>query len=87
MTSYQKDDKWKKAKQLLAQGYTWIEVISYYKLLGGDKVKVYSILDREKFLILDMTKAKRVILEDAEGEKVFADYLDVKNSRKVFEYR
>lgn len=87
LTSYQKDEKWNKAKQLLATGLTWIEVVSYYRLLGGTKVKVYSILDREKLLIIDMTGDKNVALKDANGEVIYANYLDVKNSRKIFEYR
>lgn len=83
---FSKDNKWKKAKQLLNHNYTWLEVISYYKSLGGTNVSVYSVIEGDKRLIVDLTDDDQVLLLNKHNELVKDTYDNVLNSRKVFEY-
>lgn len=86
MSSFREDSKWQIAKKLLNQNYTWLEVISYYKAIGGKNVLVYSVIDGEKRLIVDLTEDNQVLLANRHGELVTDTYENVLNSRKVFEY-
>ncbi|AEQ34207.1 portal protein [Bacillus phage Bastille] len=86
MSFHQVEDVWIKAKSLLSQGYTWIEVVTYYKMLGGMKVKVYVYLDRVKYRIVGVAEEPdKVLLENKHGEIIRANYTDVKNGRKKFD--
>ncbi|QFP93376.1 UNVERIFIED_ORG: hypothetical protein Xoosp15_111 [Xanthomonas phage Xoo-sp15] len=86
MSLFSKDKKWKKAKQLLNHNHTWLEVISYYKSLGGTHVSVYSVIEGDKRLIVDLTDDDQVLLVNKHNELVKDTYDNVLNSRKVFEY-
>lgn len=86
LKSYQGDKKWVQAKALLNQGYTWIDVAWYYSFIGGNSVKIYAILDKERFLILGRKDKDTALLKNKQGEEVTADYSEVNNSRKIFEY-
>ncbi|AGI12264.1 hypothetical protein BCPG3_020 [Bacillus phage BCPG3] len=80
------DAKWKTAKTLLSRGYSWIEVVTYYKLLGGTQVTVYIFLENNRYKLLGLSDEddSKVKLEDSLGEVVLFDYYEVKNARKIF---
>lgn len=86
---FSKDLKWEKAKKFIAeQGMkdNWIEVIDYYRQIGGKHVAVFIALDKEKYMILEATKDGRVILVDKNNNLRLEDYDVIMECKKMFYY-
>lgn len=84
MASFSQDRKWMEAKRVVGH-LSWLEVIAYYREIQGTNVFVYSIIDGEKRLIVDVLSDDSVLLLGKNG--VLTDtYTNVLNSRKVFKY-
>ncbi|QDP42843.1 portal protein [Bacillus phage vB_BmeM-Goe8] len=84
MASFSQDTKWMEAKRVVGH-LSWLEVIAYYREIQGTNVFVYSIIDGEKRLIVDVLSDDSVLLLGKNG--VLTDtYANVLNSRKVFKY-
>lgn len=86
---FSRDLKWEEAKKFIsAQGMkdNWIEVVDYYRQLGGKHVAVFIALDHEKYMILEATKDNRVILVDRQNNIRLEDYDTVMESKKMFYY-
>lgn len=86
---YGQDKKWIEAKKFIeAQGMknNWIEVIDYYRQIGGRHVTVFVALDKVKYMILEATTDNNVILVDKDNVIVVKDYEVVYSSRKMFYY-
>ena len=84
---FAKDKKWDEAKSFIKQqGMTdnWIEVIDYYRQIGGKHIAVFIAIDKQKYMILEATKDDRVILIDKDNNIVLEDYNTVMQSRKMF---
>ena len=62
----------------------WIEVIDYYRQIGGKHIAVFIAIDKQKYMILEATKDDRVILIDKDNNIVLEDYNTVMQSRKMF---
>lgn len=86
MVSFSQDKKWMEAKKLLNQKYSWIDIVSYYRSIGGNNVFVYCIGNGDKKLIVDIVDDDNVLLINKLGEPIIESYEDVLNSRKVFSY-
>ncbi|QIA28676.1 hypothetical protein [Phage f2b1] len=85
MTSYSQDRKWLEAKRAVGH-LNWLEVISYYRSIGGDSVFVYSIVEGDKRLIVDILADESILLINREGLPVTDSYDNVLKSRKAFNY-
>lgn len=87
--TYSKDKKWDEAKDFIkSQGMkdNWIEIVDYYRQIGGKHVAVFIALDKNKYMILEATKDNRVILVDKDNNIRLEDYDIVTESRKMFYY-
>jgi hypothetical protein len=85
MASFSQDSKWMEAKRAVGH-LNWLEVISYYRSIYGEKVFVYAIIDGEKKLIVDVVDDETVLLLSKQGDGVLDDYDKVLESKKVFKY-
>lgn len=85
MASFSQDEKWMEAKRAVGH-LNWLEVISYYRSIEGDNVFVYSVIDGEKRLIVDILSDDNILLVDKHGCIITDSYMNVLNSRKVFKY-
>jgi hypothetical protein len=85
MSSFSQDTKWAEAKRAVGN-LNWLEVISYYRSIGGKNVFVYSVIEGDKRLIVDILDNERVVLVNKNGEPVIDSYTAVESSRKVFKY-
>jgi len=86
---FSKDLKWEKAKKFIAeQGMkdNWIEIIDYYRQIGGKHVAVFIALDKEKYMILEATKDGRVIIIDKNNNLRLEDYDIIMECKKMFYY-
>lgn len=86
---YSKDKKWDEAKEFIKnQGMkdNWIEIVDYYRQIGGKHVAVFIALDKTKYMILEATKDNRVILVDKDNNIRLEDYTVVTESKKMFYY-
>ena len=86
---YGQDKKWVKAKKFIEeQGMknNWIEVVDYYRQIGGKHVTVFIAIDKVKYMILEATTDDKVILVDKDNHIKLEDYDIVYNSRKMFYY-
>ncbi|WRW34707.1 portal protein [Staphylococcus phage CF5] len=86
---FSKDSKWDEAKDFIkGQGMqdNWIEVIDYYRQIGGKHVAVFIAIDKKKYMILEATKNNKVILVDRDNNIVLEDYDTVMESKKMFYY-
>ena len=87
--TYGQDKKWVEAKKFIEEQdmkNNWIEVVDYYRQLGGKHVCVFIALDKKKYMILEATTNNKVILVDKDNNIVLEDYTTVFNSRKMFYY-
>ena len=65
----------------------WIEIVSYYRFVNGTNVFVYSIVDGDKRLIVDVISGEdAVLLLNKKGELITDSYDAVLNSKKIFKY-
>lgn len=85
MSSYSQDEKWVEAKRAVGN-VNWLEVIHYYRSINGDKVFVYSVVEGNKRLIVDIIDDENVLLLNQKGEPVTDSYENVLKSRKIFRY-
>jgi hypothetical protein len=85
MLSFSQDKKWIEAKRVIGN-LNWIEIVSYYRFINGNNVFVYSIVDGDKRLIVDVISEDTVLLLSKNGELVTDDYDSVLNSKKIFKY-
>lgn len=86
---YSKDNKWKEAKEFIKQQGmqdNWIEVVDYYRQIGGKHVAVFIAINKQKYMILEATIDGRVMLVDKDNNIVLEDYDLVTESRKMFYY-
>jgi len=84
MSSFSQDEKWMEAKK--AVGNTnWLEIISYYRSIKGNHVSVYSVVNGEKRLIVDVLDDNTVLLI-SNNEYIKDSYENVLNSRKIFKF-
>lgn len=87
--TYGKDKKWKEAKKFIEeQGMknNWIEVVDYYRQIGGKHVSVFVAINKIKYMILEATIDNQVILVDKDNNVILGDYEEVYSSRKMFYY-
>lgn len=87
--TYAKDKKWEEAKSFIKQQGmkdNWIEIVDYYRQLGGSHVAVFVAIDKEKYMILEATTDNRVILLDKDNNVKLEDYQVVMESKKMFYY-
>lgn len=85
MSTFSQDEKWMEAKRAVGN-LNWLEVISYYRSIGGRNVFVYSVIEGDKRLIVDVLDDDHVLLISKHGEPVVDSYDSVTNSRKLFKY-
>lgn len=85
MTTFGQDEKWVEAKRAVGD-LNWLEVVSYYRSIDGKNVFVYSIIEGDKRLIVDVLNDDSVLLINKHGEPVIDSYDNVMNSRKTFKY-
>ena len=74
---YSKDSKWDEAKEFIKQQGmqdNWIEIVDYYRQIGGRHVAVFIAIDKQKYMILEATKDNRVILLDKDNNILLEDY-------------
>ena len=86
---YSKDKKLDEAKEFIKnQGMkdNWIEIVDYYRQIGGKHVAVFIALDKTKYMVLEATKDNRVILVDKDNNIRLEDYTVVTESKKMFYY-
>ncbi|WJZ48790.1 portal protein [Staphylococcus phage SAC] len=86
---FSKDDKWDEAKDFIkGQGLAdnWIEVVDYYRQIGGKHVAMFIAIDKVKYMVLEATKDNKVILVDKDNNIVLEDYDIVMESKKMFYY-
>ena len=86
---YSKDSKWDEAKEFIKQQGmqdNWIEIVDYYRQIGGRHVAVFIAIDKQKYMILEATKDNRVILLDKDNNILLEDYDLVIESKKMFYY-
>lgn len=86
---FAKDKKWNIAKNFIKeQGMqdNWIEIVDYYRQLGGSHVAVFIYINQVKYRILEATKDNRVVVIDKNDNLHLMDYNKVLESRKVFFY-
>ncbi|AKA61270.1 portal protein [Staphylococcus phage Stau2] len=86
---FSKDDKWNEAKDFIkGQGLAdnWIEVVDYYRQIGGKHVAMFIAIDKVKYMVLEATKDNKVILVDKDNNIVLEDYDIVMESKKMFYY-
>lgn len=83
---FSNDPKWLEAKRSIGR-LDWIEVVSYYRYLGGKNIFVYIIRDKTKKLIIDFIDSDgNVILLNRNKELEIQDYESVDTSKKEFVY-
>lgn len=86
MSSFSQDKKWMEAKRVIGE-LNWIEIVSYYRFVEGRNVFVYSVVDGDKRLIVDVISGDNaVLLLNKKGEFVTDSYEAVMNSKKIFKY-
>lgn len=85
MSSFSQDKKWVEAKRAVGN-LNWLEVISYYRSIDGKNVFVYSVIEGDKRLIVDILDDEHILLINKQGEPIVDSYTNVLNSRKVFKY-
>lgn len=85
MSYFSRDKKWIEAKKVIGD-INWLEIISYYRMINGSNVFVYSIINKEQKLIVDILDDHRVILVNKHSEIELEDYNTVLSSRKRFCY-
>jgi hypothetical protein len=85
MSTFSQDEKWVEAKRAVGN-LNWLEVISYYRTIDGENVFVYSVIEGDKRLIVDVLDDEHILLLNKQGEPVVDSYSNVLNSRKVFKY-
>lgn len=74
------------AKKVIGE-LDWVEIISYYRFVGGNNVFVYIIGEGDKKQIIDFVdEENNVLLLNKYGNLEIDTYDNVTNSRKVFEY-
>lgn len=86
---FSQDEKWKEAKDFIreqGQDGNWIEVVDYYRQIGGKHVAVFVAIDRVQYRILEATTDNKVVLIDANDTIHLMDYNLVMESRKTFYY-
>lgn len=86
---FSKDNKWSIAKKFIKQQGlegNWIEVVDYYRQIGGKHVAIFVYLNKIKYRILEATIDDRVILMDSENKFHIWDYEEVNTNRKEFFY-
>lgn len=86
--SYSSDPIWREAKKVAgsAEESGWIETVSYYREQGGYKVFVYSLINKSKNLIVDVTNTEEILLLDSNNKPFIENYKTIKNSRKYFSF-
>lgn len=87
--TYATDKKWEEAKDFIkGQGMqdNWIEIVDYYRQIGGEHVAVFIAIDKVKYMILEATTDNRVILVDKDNNIILEDYNTVMTCRKMFYY-
>ena len=85
MSSVSQDKKWVEVKRVISD-LNWLEIVSYYRSIDGRNVFVYSIIEGDKRLIVDVLDDEYVVLMNKHGEPIIDSYETVFNSRKVFKY-
>jgi hypothetical protein len=86
MSSFGQDSKWLEAKKVIGD-LNWIEIVSYYRFIGGNNVFVYVIGDGDKKLIVDIIdEDDNILLINKNGKPLTDSYDNVTNSKKVFQY-
>jgi hypothetical protein len=85
MSSFSQDTKWVEAKRVVGNN-NWIDIVSYYHSINGKNVLVYSIVEGDKRLIVDIIDDDTVLLVNKHGQRVVDSYENVLSSRKVFQY-
>ena len=85
MSSFSQDAKWVEAKRTIGNN-NWIDIVSYYHYIDGKNVLVYSIVEGDKRLIVDVLDDDTVLLKDKQGQYVVDSYENVLSSRKTFKY-
>lgn len=85
MSSFSKDNKWMEAKKVVGNT-NWLEIISYYRAINGTDVFVYSVIDGDKRLIVDVLDNDTVLLLNKSGQLVTEDYEATLNSKKIFKH-
>lgn len=86
---YKGDKVWLEAKQVAkANGFSsdWATVIDYYYLNGGENVKIFSILNDNKYRILGITDDGDVILGTRDDKAFVEQFTTVFESQKIFFY-
>lgn len=88
MSSFSEDDKWIEAKRTVGIENSWLEIINFYRSIGGTNVFVYAAGGGDKRLIVDILSEEddRVLLISKSGEAVIDSYENVNNSKKIFKY-
>ena len=86
---FSKDKKWDEAKDFIKGQWmqdNWIEIVDYYRQIGGKHVAVFIALNKVKYMILEATKDNKVILVDKDNNILLEDYDIVMESKKMFYY-
>lgn len=86
MATFGQDKKWIEAKRIVGNDNSWLEVISCYNSIGGKGVFVYSVIEGQKRLIVDVLDDNHVLLFDSNKNLVVEQYETILNSKKLFKY-
>jgi len=84
---FSEDTEWSQAKHIAKMtGFqnNWVEIISYYSELGGNKVQLFSILDEDQKRVIDVLDSGDVLVINREKELQVYDYTEVNQSKKSF---
>lgn len=83
--SFASDEKWLEAKKVVGNRGNWLDVVDYYNTIDGKNTFVYSLIEGDKRLIVDI-RDQDVLLINGEGELEVDEYEAVLRSRKQFVY-
>lgn len=87
MSSFGQDEKWIEAKRAVGINNSWLEIINFYRSIGGENVFVYSAGNGDKRLIVDIIDEEdNILLLDKDNHPVSDTYENVNKSKKVFHY-
>lgn len=86
MVSFGTDKQWLEAKKVIGD-LDWIEIVSYYRFVGGRNAFVFTVGEGEVRQIIDIIdEDKNVLLLNDEGQIEVDTFDNVTKSKKIFKY-
>lgn len=86
MITFGTDKRWLEAKKVVGD-LDWVEIVSYYRFVGGRNAFVFTAGEGEVKQIIDiLDEDKNVILLNDEGQVEIDTFENVTKSKKIFKY-